>query len=74
LLALDVAGLIWLRRVLHLGLVEESLEIEVGEEIICPNCRQPTPQHTFCINCGIALAALPKSRPPRGAPSPGGPE
>jgi hypothetical protein len=72
LLVLDVAGLIWLRRVLHLGLVEESLEIDVGDEIVCANCGQPTPRHTFCLNCGIALAALPKARPARGAPSPEG--
>jgi hypothetical protein len=69
LLVLDVAALIWLRRVLHLGLVQESLEIDVGEDIICPNCRQPTPQHTFCRNCGIALAALPKTRPPKASPT-----
>ena len=71
LLALDVVALIWLRRVLHLGLVEESLEIEVGPDIVCANCGRPTPQHTFCINCGISLAALPKPRPQTGAPSPG---
>jgi hypothetical protein len=70
LLALDVVALIWLRRVLHLGLIEESLEIEVGAEIVCPNCGRPTPQHTFCINCGIALAALPKSRGPSPAATP----
>jgi hypothetical protein len=72
LLALDVVALIWLRRVLHLGLIEESLEIPVGGEIVCPNCGQPTPQHTFCRNCGIALAALPKVRPPKRAESPEG--
>jgi hypothetical protein len=65
LLVLDGGGLIWLRRVLHVGLVEESLEIQVGSEIVCANCGQPTPQHTFCKNCGIALAALPKARSPR---------
>jgi hypothetical protein len=70
LVALDLVALIWLRRVLHLGLIEESLEIEVGPEIACANCRRPTPQHTFCINCGISLAALPKPRaqgPARGS-------
>ena len=62
LLALDVVALIWLRRVLHLGLVEESLEIQVGPDIVCANCGGTTPQHTFCINCGISLSALPKPR------------
>jgi hypothetical protein len=65
LLMLDVVALIWLRRVLHLGLIEESLEIEVGPDIVCANCGKRTPLHTFCINCGIALKALPKAVPRR---------
>ena len=60
LLVLDVVALLWLRRTIHLGLLQESEEIEVGPEIECPNCGARTAKHSFCSNCGIALAALPK--------------
>jgi hypothetical protein len=60
-------ALLWLRRTLHLGLLEEAREIEIGDEITCANCGMPTRRHTFCANCGISLQALPKGRrpPPR---------
>jgi hypothetical protein len=61
-LALAAVALVWLRRTLHLGLLEESLEIEVGDDIVCANCGATTRHHTFCGNCGIALRALPKQR------------
>jgi hypothetical protein len=61
-LVLDAVALIWLRRVLHLGLMEEAAEIETGEEITCANCGQRTPRHAFCINCGVSLLALPKAK------------
>jgi len=57
-----LVALVWLRSVIHLGLLQEVLEREVGPEITCPNCLQPTPSHTFCISCGVALGALPKGR------------
>jgi RsiW-degrading membrane proteinase PrsW (M82 family) len=60
LIVLDALALIALRRVLHVGLLEESREIEIGPDIECPNCGQSTPHHTFCANCGVALGALPK--------------
>jgi hypothetical protein len=59
-LALAAVSLVWLRRTLHLGLLEEALEIEIGPDIECANCGQMTPYHTFCGHCGIALRALPK--------------
>ena len=59
-LAIAAAALIWLRRTLHLGLLEEAFEGSIGEEITCANCGAPTPRHTFCGNCGIALHALPR--------------
>ena len=37
-LAIAAVALVWLRRTLHLGLLEEALEIEIGDEIICANC------------------------------------
>jgi hypothetical protein len=60
LIALDVLALLWLRRVIHVGLLEEAAEINVGPEITCANCGKRTAVHTFCSSCGIALRALPK--------------
>jgi hypothetical protein len=66
-LAIAALALVWLRRTLHVGLLEEAFEIETGGEVICANCGKPTLRHTFCGNCGIALHALPKhpGKPPR---------
>jgi ribosomal protein L32 len=64
-LVLAAVALVWLRRTLHLGLLEEAFELEIGDEITCANCGKATRRHTFCGNCGIALHALPKRRPAR---------
>ena len=69
LLVLDALALVWLRQVIHIGLLEEAAEIEIGPDIVCANCGSRTPSHTFCSNCGISLRALPKGRAPE-APSP----
>jgi hypothetical protein len=61
--------LLWLRRALHLGLLQESREIDVARTITCPNCGRPTPEHTFCGNCGVSLRALPKARRPNVPPA-----
>ena len=45
---LAAVALVWLRRTLHLGLLEEAFEVEVGPEIVCANCGRPTRRHTFC--------------------------
>ncbi|HEY7280932.1 MAG TPA: hypothetical protein VID47_04980 [Actinomycetota bacterium] len=78
-LILDVVALIWLRRVLHLGLLQEAAEIQTGPDIRCANCGAMTPRHSFCINCGVSLLALPNARradrraaPPPAEPLPGG--
>jgi hypothetical protein len=68
LAVLDVVALIWLRQVIHLGLVEEASEISIDPPAPCPNCGEMTPRHTFCSSCGVALRALPKARPPRAEP------
>jgi RsiW-degrading membrane proteinase PrsW (M82 family) len=57
---LAVLALIWLRAVIHLGLLEEAAEIDIGPPIICPHCGKLTPLHSFCGNCGTALRAYPK--------------
>jgi ribosomal protein L32 len=54
-------ALLWLRLALHLGLLEESREVEVERSILCPNCNHTTPEHTFCGHCGISLRALPSA-------------
>jgi hypothetical protein len=59
--ALALAALVVLRLVIHLGLLEEAAEIEIGPATRCPNCGRETPTHTFCAQCGIALHALPKT-------------
>ncbi len=63
LVILALIALSWLRRVIHLGLIQESAEIEIGPAMVCPNCGRETPVHTFCAECGVSMRALPKSRP-----------
>jgi hypothetical protein len=64
---LGAGGLLWLRQVIHVGLLEEALLIEDAPVIVCANCHQRTHRGRFCESCGIALAALPGSRA-RGRP------
>jgi len=59
---LAVIALVWLRRMIHLGLRQEAAEVEIGPARVCPNCGQHTPWHSFCASCGISLRALPKER------------
>jgi hypothetical protein len=54
--------LLWLRRALHLGLMQESREINVERDARCPNCGLMTPEHTFCGQCGVSLRAVPSGR------------
>jgi hypothetical protein len=63
-------ALVWLRRLIHLGLRQEAGERPIGPEIECPSCHTRTPAHTFCGNCGAALHALPKARAPHEAAAP----
>lgn len=60
--ALGLVGLLWLRQVIHVGLLEEALLIEDAPIIRCANCGQRTRRGKYCENCGISLAALPSSR------------
>lgn len=63
LVAFDLVVIVLLRRAIHVGLLEESLQIPIGAEFECPNCGGATRRHTFCGQCGISLQALPKVRP-----------
>jgi ribosomal protein L32 len=60
--AIAALGMLWLRQVIHVGLLEEALEIEDAPVIVCANCDHRTRKGRFCEYCGIALAALPTSR------------
>jgi hypothetical protein len=65
LIVLDVIALALLRRVIHVGLLEEAAELPIGPTFTCVNCGETTARHSFCGNCGISLQALPKApRPP----------
>ena len=64
LVVLAVVALVWMRLLIHLGLLQEAAEIEIGPPVICPECGALTPHHTFCVSCGIALRALPRVPPP----------
>src|SRR6188508_2368352 len=66
-------ALLWLRVVIHFGLLEEAREVGIGPSLRCPNCGQETPHHTFCGNCGISLAALPRRARPHVHPEAGAP-
>jgi hypothetical protein len=61
LIALAVIAVAWLRAAIHVGLMEEEREDQIGAPLICANCGGSTPRHTFCARCGISLLALPKS-------------
>ena len=67
LLVLAVLALVWMRLLIHIGLLEEAAEIAIGPPVTCPDCGALTPHHTFCISCGIALRALPRSHHPDGS-------
>ena len=59
---LAVVALLWLRRIIHVGLLQEAEEIPIGPAITCPECGKQTPLHTYCGHCGASLKALPRSR------------
>ena len=68
LAVLAAAGLLLMRRAIHLGLLEEANDADPGAEVECSNCGRPTAVHSFCSACGVALRALPKG-PARGGHS-----
>jgi len=62
MVVLAVLGILWLRQTIHVGLLEEALEVEDAPVITCANCGHRTRKGRFCEYCGIAMAALPSSR------------
>jgi hypothetical protein len=64
---LATLALLWLRAVIHIGLLQEAAEIPIGPPVICANCGRATPSHSFCAYCGTSLRAQPKAH---GAASP----
>ena len=62
IVVLAAVALTWLRRVIHVGLLQEADEIPIGPTILCPECGKETPRHTYCGNCGASLKALPRNR------------
>ena len=67
---LAAAALLWLRRLIHLGLREEANEAEIGPPVECANCHRETPAHSFCAECGVAMRALPKPGEAHGRKAP----
>lgn len=61
LIVLALAASSWLRRAIHVGLLEEAAETPVGPVMRCANCGESTPRGAFCAKCEIAIAALPKA-------------
>ena len=68
-----VLAVLWLRRVIHVGLVEEAIEAVESGQLVCANCGRTTSRGRFCGECGVALRALPKGRSAR-TRSPDAPE
>jgi hypothetical protein len=64
---LAAVSLVWLRAVIHLGLLQEMAEIPIGPQSTCPNCGTMTPTHSFCGHCGTSLRASPNG--PSGSPT-----
>lgn len=59
---LAIVAMTWLRSVIHLGLLQEAAEIDIGPAVPCPNCGRLTPAHSFCGHCGASMRAMPKAR------------
>ncbi|MEA2623687.1 MAG: hypothetical protein QOH61_2597, partial [Chloroflexota bacterium] len=57
---LAAIALVWLRLVVHLGLLQEARELIEASDIQCPNCGRDTPWASFCAECGVSLRALPR--------------
>lgn len=66
LIALDAIALVWLRVLIHVGLVEERSEAGPAPATPCLNCHRAVAHEAFCSYCGVAVRALPKQGRPHG--------
>lgn len=57
---LAAIALLWLRLVVHLGLLGEARELVQSTDIQCPECGRDSPWASFCAECGVSLRALPR--------------
>jgi hypothetical protein len=60
LVALAVIAIAWLRQLIDVGLRQEAVEAATSEPQVCQECGRETPAGSFCVECGVALRALPK--------------
>jgi hypothetical protein len=67
LAALAVIAILWLRRLIDVGLRQEAVEAATSEAQECQNCHRQTPPGSFCVECGVSLRALPKRAAVRGS-------
>jgi hypothetical protein len=61
LVALTALALLGLRRCIHVGLIEQAIEIVETDPVACANCHRPEVRFAFCGHCGIARRALPSA-------------
>ena len=55
-----LALLLYVRLVVHQGLLVEGVEHEIGPDSQCPECHRIVPTMVFCPSCGAARAAAAK--------------
>jgi hypothetical protein len=60
LVALAIVAIAWLRQLIDVGLRQEAVEAATSEPQECQDCHRQTPAGSFCVECGVALRALPK--------------
>lgn len=60
LVGLDVVAVLWLRQLIHVGLLEERDELARTPAVLCSDCGHDAPAQAFCGYCGVARRALPK--------------
>lgn len=65
-LVLAAVAIVWLRALIHVGLLEELGESEAASGTTCANCHHDVFGAAFCSYCGAARRALPKHGRPHG--------
>jgi hypothetical protein len=52
--------LLWVRVVVHVCLLSEAVEVEIGPDVPCSHCYRIVPRMAFCPHCGVAMRSAPK--------------